>query len=243
MDLIPQIELYVRENIEAFHNSRIEKLKGMKLKQLLKRKNPYLYKAKDLNTPGAIVESLATAFMSSAEETLFGDWLEQLAIHIAQIVYGGTKSTAEGIDLEIDKEGVHYAISIKSGPNWCNSSSLKKMKENFLKAQRIYRTSGNKTPFAAIEGCCYGEDRHPVKDTHEKLCGAKFWSFISGTVSLYTDLIEPLGTNARTKNREYQKEYDKMITRFTKEFANEFCLENGEIDWKRIVTLNSGYAE
>lgn len=240
MMLIEKIEQYAKEHIGEFHDSRIAKLRTMKLEGLLKRKNPYLYKAKDLNTPGAIVESLASAFISSAEETLFGDWLEQLAIYIAHEVYGGVKSAAEGIDLEMDKDGVHYAVSIKSGPNWSNSSSLAKLKDNFTKAARIYRTSGNKTPFYPIEGCCYGRENRPHKATHDKLCGQKFWAFISGIDSLYIDIIEPLGTEAHRKNQLYRREYCKMITRFTKDFANDYCLETGEINWPKIVRFNSG---
>ena len=126
------VEGYVAANISFFHEARIEKLKTLKLENLLKRKNPYLYKAKDLNTPQSVVESLASAFMSSAEETMFGDWLEGLAIHIANLFFNGRKSSAEGIDLEMDKEDIHYFVSIKSGPNWSNSSSLKKLCENFV---------------------------------------------------------------------------------------------------------------
>ncbi len=239
-NLIEQVANYVEENIGKFHAARIEKLKSLKLDSLLKRKNPYLYKAKDLNTPQAVVESLASAFISSAEESMFGDWLEGLAIFVAGVVYNGYKSTAEGIDLELDKDGIHYLISIKSGPNWSNSSSLKKLKENFNKAKRIYRTSGNKNACEAIEGCCYGKDNVPQKETHQKLCGARFWEFISDIENLYIDIIEPLGTNATEKNHIYKAEYDRMITRFTQDFASKYCDKQGNILWDEIVKLNSG---
>lgn len=90
-DLLKKVENYVKKHISEFHESRIKKLETLKLDALIKKKNPYLYKAKDLNTPEAIVRSIADAFMSSAEETMFGDWLEGLAIFIAHEVYGGTK--------------------------------------------------------------------------------------------------------------------------------------------------------
>lgn len=239
-DLVNKVENYVKDNISLFHEARISKLKALKLEKLLKKKNPYLYRAKDLNTPEAVVGSIASAFMSSAEETMFGDWLEGLAIFVAQEVFNGRKSNAEGIDLEMDKEGIHYVVSIKSGPNWSNSSSLNKLKQNFLKAQRIYRTSGNKIRCEAIEGCCYGIDNKPDKPTHIKLCGEKFWHFISGSESLYTDIIEPMGADAHIKNETYKKEYDRMITKFAKEFGEKYCNEDGNIMWEDIVRLNSG---
>ena len=243
-NLIKEVEGYVAANISFFHESRIEKLKSLKLEKLLSRKNPYLYKAKDLNTPQDVVESIASAYMSSAEETMFGDWLEGLAIYIAKFVFNGHKSSAEGIDLEMDKGGIHYFVSIKSGPNWSNSSSLKKLQENFVKAARIFHTSGHKERCEGIEGCCYGKDTSPVKpDGHYKLCGKLFWEFISGETELYTDIIEPLGTNATKMNAEYKTEYDRMITRFSKDFAEKYSDEEGNLLWDKIVRLNSGYPD
>ena len=238
------VEGYVAANISFFHEARIEKLKNLKLENLLKRKNPYLYKAKDLNTPQSVVESLASAFMSSAEETMFGDWLEGLAIHIANLFFNGRKSSAEGIDLEMDKEDIHYFVSIKSGPNWSNSSSLKKLSENFVKAKRIFKTSGHKANCECIEGCCYGTDASPLKnDGHYKLCGKLFWEFISGDSDLYTDIIEPLGINASFMNQKYKIEYDKMITRFSKDFGEIFSDKEGNLLWDKILKLNSGYPD
>lgn len=241
MDLIKIIGIYVGDHIGEFHNSRIEKLKGMSLDKLLSRKNPYLYRAKYLTTPGDMVESLASAFVSSAEETLFGEWLEKLAIFVAEVVYGGRKSSTEGIDLEMVIDGIHYAVSIKSGPHWSNASSRKKMLDYFTKAQRVFRTSGNKNPLICVEGICYGKDTQPDKGTHLRLCGEKFWTFVSGQEKLYLDIINPLGADAMEKNAVYKKEYNRMITRFTKDFANLYCLDNGDIDWHKIVRINSGY--
>lgn len=241
-DLIKDVTDYVTQHISEFHASRIKKLSSLSLKKLLKQKNPYLFRAKNLVTPGALVEELSSAFMSSAEETLFGDWLEGLAIYVNKAVYGGIKSSAEGIDLEFDKDGIHYLVSIKSGPKWSNSSSLSKMCDHFNKARRILHTSNNRVNVVAVNGCCYGRDSSPYKkDGYYKYCGEEFWTFISGEPMLYTDIIEPLGTNAKEKNEEYAEAYAQMVTRFTCEFAKDFCdIEKGTIDWAKIIQLNSG---
>lgn len=238
-ELIKKVELYVRENISQFHEARINKLKTLKLEDLLKKKNPYMYKAKNINAADTLVRSLASAFMSSAEETMFGDWLEGLAIFVASEVYGGRKSSADGIDLEMDKDGYHYVVSIKSGPKWSNSTSLRKQMEHFRKAVKVYHTSGNRIPCLAIEGCCYGRE-HSENDTRTKICGQEFWLFISGSNTLFTDIIEPLGTDAKAKNDAYQKEYDAMITKFIIRFADKYCDDNGNILWEKILEFNSG---
>lgn len=238
-ELITKVEDYVRNNISQFHKARINKLKSLKLEDLLKKKNPYMYKAKNINAADILVRSLASAFMSSAEEAMFGDWLEGLAIFVAGEVYDGRKSTADGIDLEMDKDGCHYVVSIKSGPKWSNSTSLKKQMEYFRKAVKVYHTSGNKVPCYAIEGCCYGRE-HSENDTRTKICGQEFWLFISGSNTLYTDIVEPLGTDAKSKNDAYQQEYDAMITKFILQFADKYCDDDGAIMWNKILEFNSG---
>lgn len=92
----------------------------------------------------------------------------------------------------------------------------------------------------AINGCCYGRDNNSdKKGIYFKYCGQKFWEFISGDENLFIDIIEPLGHKAKARNDEYLKSYSKMINKFTFEFAKEFCKKDGNIDWKKIVILNS----
>ena len=86
---LTDVTKYVEDNIGVFHQKRIERLNRLNLKTVLKKKNPYLFKAKHILTAGEIVQGIADAFISSAEETIFGDWLEGLAIFINQKVYSG----------------------------------------------------------------------------------------------------------------------------------------------------------
>ena len=229
----------MKENIASFHQSRINKLETLKLSDFIKRKNPYLYKAKHLTTAGDVVKSWADAYLSSAEETIFGDWLEGLAIFVCSKVYGGRKSSTTGIDLEFDKDGVRYIVSIKSGPYWANANQKKQMVNNFKAAKKALRTSRSNLNVQAVNGCCYGKDSRPDKGDYFKYCGQEFWSFISGEESLYTDIIEPLATNAKEQNEAYLAEYCKMINKITKDFIACYCLDDGSIDWKKIVEINS----
>ena len=240
-DLINSIADYVEKNIGDFHAARIEKLKSIKLRKLLIRKNPYMFKAKNIVKAGDMVESLASAFMSSAEESIFGNWMEGLAKFVANKVYSGYKSAAEGIDLEFDKEGIHFFVSVKSGPSWSNSTSMKKQKEQFVKAVNVFKTSSKKVvPTMCIEGCCYGNDNKGYSNSsHEKYCGEKFWTLISGEPTLFVDIIEPLGFKAKEKNDEYYVEYGKMINKFTKDFLANYCNADASINWDKIVRLNA----
>lgn len=234
---------YVEENIGTFHQKRLQSLDGLKLSQVLKRKNPYLFKAKYILTAEKIVKGLVDAHISSNEETIFGDWLEGLAIFINYKVYDGRKSGIPGIDLEFDNNGTRNIVTIKSGPNWGNSSQIAKMAADFKTAKKTLRTSNSQLNIVAVNGCCYGRDNKPDKGDYFKYCGQRFWEFISGDNELFTEIIEPLGHKAKEKNDDLVKSYSQMINKFTKEFSNSFCKNDGEIDWNKLVRFNSAIAE
>lgn len=236
------VSLYVEQNIGIFHQKRIAGLDNLKLKRVLSKKNPYLFKAKYILTAQDIIKYLTDAYISSQEETIFGDWLEGLAIFVNQKVFGGWKSGIPGIDLEFNRDGIRYILTIKSGPNWGNSSQVGKMMADFKTAIRTLRTSNSQLNVIAINGCCYGKDNRPNKGLYFKYCGQAFWEFISGDSLLYTKIIEPLGHQARERNEDFVKSYSQMINKFTMEFGESFCKPNGEIDWIKLVEFNSSSA-
>ncbi len=227
---------FIETSIPKFHEKRLQSLNGLSLEKILARKNPYLFKVKHLEVASQLVKQLLDAHLSSQEETIFGDFLESLAIFVCGEVYGGRKSNAEGIDLEFDRDGVRYIISIKSGPNWGNSSQVKKMRENFRQARRIY---GQGRHLIAVNGCCYGRDEKPEKGDYQKLCGQAFWELLSGDPDMYLEIIEPLGHQARQRNEEFLKAYACVINRFSADFISRFCTQDGAVDWSRLVAFNS----
>jgi len=191
-------------------------------------------------TSEGIIRGFVDAHISSNEETIFGDWLEGLAIFINSRVYGGWKSGITGIDLEFDNEGVRYVVTIKSGPNWGNSSQIEKMKADFKTAKKALRTSNSQLNIVAVNGCCYGKENQVDKGDYFKYCGQVFWEFISGEKELYTEIIEPLGCLAKERNEDFMRSYSQRINLFTREFGQDFCGVDGSIDWVRLVRFNSG---
>lgn len=198
-----------------------------------------MFKAKYAFTAEQIIRWIVDAHISSNEETIFGDWLEGLAIFINGKVYGGYKSGITGIDLEFDNNGVRNIVTIKSGPNWGNSRQIAEMKSSFNTAKRTLRTSNSQINIVAVNGCCYGRDNKPDKGEYFKYCGQRFWEFISGNTELYLEIIEPLGNRAKERNDDFEKSYYQLINKFTREFSNDFCKDDGEIDWEKLVRFNS----
>lgn len=233
------IEKFVAENIGAFHARRLEKLRGMKINEVLLRRNPYLYKAKNLEVAHDIVKAMYDDFLTQQERTLFGQFLENLALFIGKTICGGHKSAAEGVDLEFGREDAHYLVSVKSGPNWGNSSQVNKQAENFAKAKRVMRQNEKNINVRAVLGCCYGRDNNPHKNHFDKYCGQAFWSFLSGDDDLYLNIVRPLGHNAQKRNDEFNKSYAKLLNRATTDFTQRFCDDSGAIDWNKLVAFNS----
>jgi len=63
-------------------------------------------------------------------------------------------------------------------------------------------------------------------------------ALISDSDTLYTDIIEPLGHQAKEKNEEFLKAYAKVVNQFTLKFAQDFC-DDGVINWQKIVEFDS----
>lgn len=171
---------------------------------------------------------------------MFGDFLETLALWINARVFGGRKSGIPGIDLEFDCNGTRYLVAIKSGPNWGNSQQIARMRDNFKKAAITLRTSRARTPVQAVNGCCYGRQPKEDRGDYLKVCGQSFWAFISGSESLYVDIVEPIGHHAHSRNEDFAQEYSRVITRMTRDVISDFCDAAGNIKWPVLLQFNSG---
>jgi len=107
---------YVENHIEIFHNNKIMNISNLKLTNIFKHKNPYLFRAKNILNAGELIKTILDAHLSSAEETMFGEFLESLAIYICGMIYGGVKSSSPGIDLEFNKkkQAVYCLYKVRS---------------------------------------------------------------------------------------------------------------------------------
>ncbi len=233
---------YVEKNIKGFHEARISKIRDLSLDEILKRKNPYLFKAKNTRTADELIGSVLDAFLSSGEETMFGNFLEELAIFINGRVYGGRKAGVPGIDLDFERGKTRYLVSIKSGPAWGNSQAVSRMVQTFNSAKKTLRTSGGyKGSLEFVNGCCYGVDDKPEKSQgYSKLCGQRFWAFISGSDTLYVELIVPLGHTAKEWNGQIRNAYNATRVRLVGELTSAGLIRpDGQIDWTKLVRYTS----
>ena len=242
-----KVDQYVSEHInDNFYDRRTKKLKehsaeGL-LKKLLKAKNPYMLRAVNCDTAEKLIRRIIGDNMSSSDEGMFGEFLEELAIEVSGIAIGGKKASAEGIDIDADYDEKRYQIAVKSGRVWGNSQSQKRQKDNFKQVTRTLMQNPGVEP-VCILGICYGNlrDTSVEKVIYKEFVGERFWTFISGGhKNLYTDLIEPLARKAKKHEQDYEKEYARSINRLVKLFTAHFVNEEGDIDWNKVVEFNSG---
>jgi len=237
---LQKIYEYVEKHISIFHQRRLDYVQNkVDLFKILKQKNPYLFKAKNILTAQDLIKGFLDAFLQSQEETLFGDFIEGLAIFVCDKVYGAKKSELTGIDLEFEKDEIIYIVEIKAGWNWGNSSQIRQLKINFESAKKLLRAKTGKK-VVAINGCCFGKDNKPDKGDYLKLCGQRFWELISENEKLYIDIVEPIGYKAKEKNEEFYENYAQIINKLTLEFSQKFC-DDGKINWNKLVEYNSGF--
>lgn len=240
MSLISEARKFVAENIEqGFHTPRLASLGKLRLSDVLRRKNPYLYKAKNLNIAADLVSSLVAAHLSSQEESIFGGFLERLAVFVCATARGGRKSGIAGIDLEFEIEGQRHLVAIKSGPKWHNKGQLEKLRLDFRTACKTLNTNARQSRAVCINGCCYGNAEEDHGD-FLKLCGERFWTLISGDPLLFVEIVEPLGHEAERHDVAFKERYAAVLNTFTRQFLTEFCVSDGSVDWEKIVRLNAG---
>jgi len=231
-----QLETLISRCLLDFYERRLQKVRELKLRVFLRRKNPYLFRALGIEKASEIVERVLADYLSASDETIFGDAFFE---PIARVASEGKASDAEGVDFVIESRGRIMAVALKSGPNIYNASQKKRQSQEFLAVRsRLYKLHKQ---FDPILGHAYGRLKtEPTKDrVYRDRSGQAFWTEITGDKDFHLKLIT-LMKDVPTKHRkEYASAWDAAINRFTAEFINDFCLLDGRIDWEKLVRFVS----
>ncbi len=228
----------IAKALEEFYGTLISKIDDLNIIKIMKRKNPYLYRAKAMQNAAEIVESVLSAYISSSEETIFGNcFFEPLAIAAS----GGNKALAEGIDIMMHEENTIYAVAVKSGTSVFNADSKKRQEQNFTAASKLAQQA--KAHYDPIIGYAYGKKKDTGKGKpkmYRELAGKQFWAELTGDEEFYIKIIEFMGTMPEEYVAAYKESYNKASNRLVRQFSNQFCKEDGSIDWETLVEFNSG---
>ena len=230
----------IAKALETFYGSLIEKIDSLDIVKIMKRKNPYLYRAKAMENASEIVENVLSAYVTSSEETIFGNcFFEPLAIAAS----GGNKALAEGIDIMVqdNEQNVIYAVAVKSGPSVFNADSKKRQEQNFMAASKLAQQA--KARYEAYIGYAYGKKKMSGRGKpkmYQELAGKQFWAELTGDDEFYLKIIKFMGELPEQYVAAYKESYNKASNRLVREFSNKFCTEDGSINWEKLVEFNSG---
>lgn len=228
----------IADALDRFYTNLIKKIDKLNIKQVMRRKNPYLFRAKAMNGASQIVEAILAAFVSSSEETIFGNvFFEPIATAAAH----GQKALAEGVDIMVERDNTIYAIAVKSGTSVFNADSRKKQEQNFMAASKLAQQARKR--FVPIVGYGYGKKKPSNKGMPKfylELAGKDFWTELTGDEGFYVKLIRYMDKLPEKYVEEFNTSYQKAANRLVREFTQEFCFADGGIDWEKLVAFNSG---
>jgi hypothetical protein len=236
-----ELEELIKQRLERFYERRIANLTQVQLFDVLKRKNPYLLRAIGISSAAQLVEILLQQHIMASDETIFGtEFIEPVALAVS----GGKKSSAEGIDIEVEGEVSYKAISVKSGPNIFNSSQAKKMNEQFEELRRRLQQYLRQTrkQFDPILGAAYGKRNLPArgKRSYRHVAGQAFWQEITGDPDFFLKVIRLMKDYPEQHRRVFEQEMDKAKNRFARDLLNQFAEADGTLSWEKLLKYNSG---
>ena len=226
----------IADALTSFYEKLTSKLDTVDIYKVLRRKNVYLYRAKGVNSAAEIVDNILSAFVSSSEETLFGnEFFEPLAIAVS----GGQKAMTEGADITVDKDGAIFTIAVKSGTSVFNADSRKRQEQNFNAAAR--RAQQARKAFVPVIGYGYGKKRLRAGTIYLELAGQDFWWWLTGDPDFYLKIIDLMGTRPDEYADIFRQAYSRALNRMVRDFSTDFCLRDGSINWDKLVQFNSGH--
>src|SRR4030042_1408868 len=195
-----ELEVLISKCLSDFYESRLQKVKGVKLHAFLRRKNPYLFRTLGIEKASEIIERILADYISASDETIFGNAFFE---PIARIASGGKASDAEGVDFVIESEERIIAVALKSGPNIYNASQKKRQSQEFNAVRsRLYKLHKQ---FDPILGHAYG--RLKTESTKDRIyrdrSGQAFWTEITGDSDFYLKLIRLMKDVPAKHRKEY----------------------------------------
>ncbi|RLC48364.1 MAG: hypothetical protein DRH70_01170 [Candidatus Coatesbacteria bacterium] len=234
-----------RERIKAifvrFLQERYKKVSKLSITDL--NVNPFLIKllapSLDMREPRDVVRWLMQQRLERGAVTSLGIALQDAA----KVFSEGTG--VEGADILKTKEGTHYHIQIKSGPNTIPKGLGVRLASLLRSAQRRNRGS------VALYGMCYGAPRQ-VSGIVRKyvrqeggvdwLAGRAFWEFISDDPKCIDEVYNIAAEVAETFRAPDGRSLRQLIIDRMEELTAQFIQLYGEdVDtmWANLLKLNS----
>ncbi len=239
-----KLEKLIRSSLADFYRRRTAALETLKLAKVLRRKNPYLFRAKGIGNAAEMITELLSAHVSSSDETIFGDaFFEPICKHVSKFII----AAARGSDFVLETDDAYQAISLKSGTNAFNSDQVSKLNDRFREMEDSLRATLRtlRKQFVPIMGCAYGRGNLPPAKSRRyyKLAGQEFWQRVTGDAEFYLKLVRFMRDDPDKHKPVFAEAWDRAVNRLAGEFIKDFCDPSGKILWEKLVEFNSGHSD
>ncbi len=227
----------IKRIFTEFLRRRIRAIRRLRLRDL--DINPFVLRLYSqqlgLSDSESIVRWLVQQRLERGTVTALGTALQR----VARVFSEGTG--VEGADIMKTKDGRHYYIQVKSGPNTVPKDMARRISELLHSAQR--RNAGSVALFAM----CYGSPDRVSSIVRkyvevEWIIGKEFWEFISDDPNCL-DEIYTIATEVSQEFRDRQGQtisevLEARIQNLQSEFAALYG-RSGEEMWQRLLDMNS----
>ena len=221
------INAFVDDFVEPF-KKRLAELTFLKL---IRRKNPYLYRASGISSVEELVERALSDFVSSSTETFFGVALE----HFITSLPGLIKSSAPGVDVEKRSGQLVELFAIKSGPAGYNSSSFKTQREDLARSKTILEQQADLVVRAFV-GCSYGRQRDGrLSSGYIVLSSKNLWAKLSDDVDFYMKVLDAYGCVSKFYEGDVEATHDRLLAEAKERFS-----KGSGVDWAKVLQAGSG---
>jgi hypothetical protein len=227
----------IRQIFEQFLSSRVRQIRRLRIGDL--DINPFLVRLlahqMDLTDAKSMVGWFVAQRLERGFVTSFGIALQEAA----KVFSEGTG--VEGADILKNRDGRHYHIQVKSGPNTVPKDMAVRITELLQSAQRRNRGS------VGLFGMCYGSPeqvsgivrKYVEVDT---LVGRQFWEFISGDPACIEEVYAIAGQVGETfrdaGGQTLSQTIEDKITEMESEFRSLYG-EGGAPMWLNLLERNS----
>jgi len=227
----------VRRIFEEFLRRRIQTIRKLHLHNL--DINPFVLRLYSeqlgLSDSRAIVRWLVQQRLERGTVTALGTALQ----NVAKVFSEGTG--VEGADLMKTKDGRHYYIQVKSGPNTVPKDMAQRISSLLHSAQR--RNAGSVALFAM----CYGNPGRVSSIVRKYvevnwIIGRAFWEFVSDDPNCI-DEIYAIATEVSQQFRDKEGQtlaevLEAQVQKLQSEFEALYG-QGGEEMWKKLLDMNS----
>jgi hypothetical protein len=239
--LTPEQRSRARHQFDRFLQRRITNLEALTLSHLkfnvlLTRVTATMF---ELETPEMLLRVRLAQHLERGLVTAFGSTLQAIAKDIA-----GEATGVAGADIMLTRDGRHYYIQVKSGPDTANRDIAQNI-------AALLNSARARDPEAiCLFGVCYARPdqispivRGQLEERGVGLrVGSAFWEFISGDPRCLSELLELasiVADEARPGERSFPERVEMKLEALTGEFHARYGRILGPDTWSRFLADNS----